>query len=175
MTKKDFFRIIIKLFGLYGLIISLFYLLPNSFQYTVYGLEYMIVALVILAFIIIVCIYVIIIQKTDWIIKVLKLDKNFDEDRIELGNFKSIQLYQLALIIIGGYLIIDYFPSFLRDIYVAFKKAVSRFNLSPAEQIILDNEYHTFNIVMGAISIVLGYLMISNNKRLANWLDKKAN
>ena len=59
--------------------------------------------------------------KTDFIIDILKLDKGFDEEQINLGNLTNESIFKLALIIIGGFLIIDYTPTLLFDIVNAFK------------------------------------------------------
>ena len=89
MTKRDLFRILIKIFGFYSGIITLFSIvpgyvstLPNDFIpmlfLFVFGMIFLSLLLV----------YVLIF-KTDFIIDKLKLDQGFDEDRIQFENLNN--------------------------------------------------------------------------------------
>lgn len=40
MSKRDFFRIVIKLFGLYSLVLSILYYLPSSITYFYYDFDF---------------------------------------------------------------------------------------------------------------------------------------
>ena len=73
--------------------------------------------------------------------------------------------FKLALIIIGGFLIIDYTPTLLFDIVNAFK---SKSTFSSIE----GNSVNYFDIVVGVINILIGYLFIANYKSIAQFLDK---
>ena len=102
MTKKDFFRIIIKLFGLYWLISSFFSMGQIAYFATTsnsnwFGLIYSVVVLFVLIFLFFALIF-----KADTIIDKLKLDKGFDEDRIEFQNFNVENILILAIVIIGS-------------------------------------------------------------------------
>ena len=103
MTKRDFFRILIKLFALYGLILNVFNYLPYNFSYMAYAndssIYFMLLGFVLLT----VAFFVIIVWKTDAIINFLKLDKGFDDERIEFQNFNVKNIIKFALIFIGGF------------------------------------------------------------------------
>jgi len=53
------------------------------------------------------------IYKPDKIIDWLKLDKGFDDDRIDFQNFNNTNILKLAVIVIGGIMLIKNIPAFL--------------------------------------------------------------
>lgn len=172
MTKRDFFRIIIKLFGLYSLILTVFNYIPSNISYVTFNFEPMLLwgfgatALVIL-------IYIFLVLKTDRIIDLLKIDKGFDDERIELGNFNSEKIFKLALIIIGGFLIVDYLPHFLQYTYLAFKNHASPNGLNPMEEIAFGKPTDYFNWTIAGMNILIGIILITNYDRISKWLIRK--
>ena len=124
MTKKDFFRVLIKLFGLYWLISTvsslgqIVYISANNAGWM--GIIYSVVMLSILGFL-----FYVLIFKSDTIIDLLKLDKGFDEDRIEFQNFNIENILMLAVIIIGATMILDSIAIFLNQIYLGVKVFMS--------------------------------------------------
>ncbi len=173
MTKRDFFRLLIKLFGLYSLIFSLFTFIPNNISYVFLDYDPMLLLWIgsILAFIVVV--YIFLLVKTDLIVRALKLDKGFDDERIEFGNFDSLKLVKLATLLIGGFLVVDYVPSFLQFVYFAFKSKVA------ANESLLAGGYEywtperTFQWSVSGINIFLGIVMLANYDRIAKWLTRK--
>nr|WP_321236779.1 hypothetical protein [uncultured Psychroserpens sp.] len=174
MTKRDFFRIIIKLFALYSLILTVFYWIPSNYIYTIYGFELLpiigLLIMTLLAFLF----YILIIKYTDTIIDFIKIDKGFDDEILVLGNLTVSQIFIIGIIVLGGYLFITHLVDFMQYTFLAFKDQVSRkdsgFLIN--EQFGSTEDY--FNWSYSAINTVLGYLLISNNGRLAKWLDKKS-
>lgn len=55
--------------------------------------------------------------KTDWIIEKLKLDKNFKEEKIDI-NYNTSTILNIAIIIMGGLILLDAFPAFISRLYV---------------------------------------------------------
>src|SRR5690606_41919092 len=111
MTKRDFFRIIIKLFGLYFFIQIIFSVFPsqtyiyfstidNSDKIVViiYSLFVLFISLGILYFLI---------KNPVKIINYLRFDKKFDTETIVIKNIASSNLIVLGLLIMGGLLILD--------------------------------------------------------------------
>jgi len=74
MTKKDFFRIIIKLFGLYWLISSLFSTGQFYFISFMPGYTLAAILMAILIFLVIIILFYLLIVRTDVFINLLKLD-----------------------------------------------------------------------------------------------------
>lgn len=167
MTKRDFFRLIIKIYGLYSLVLSLFTFIPQNITNVVIYREQTGVRLIIITSIFLVlALFYILLFKTDYIINKLELDKGFDDDMIVLGNFNNEQIFKLAIILIGGFLIVDYFPNFVFEVVNIFKMKLSNIP-------IIGNEVDYFHFSVSIINIVLGLIFISNYKSISTFLDKK--
>ena len=172
MSKRDFFRIVLKLFGLYSLILTVFNFIPVNIGYVIYPLEPIAFLWIIGATILVVLLYVLLIRKTDNVIDWLKIDAGFDDDRMEIGNFNAIGIVKLALIIIGGFLVIDYLPSFLHYSYLAFKNEVSQGGLNILESYGNNGQVDYFQWTVAIINIILGIILLTNYKRIAYWIEK---
>ncbi len=172
MTKRDFFRIVIKLFGLYSSTLAIFSLLPTHIGYAINQFDLTSVILAIASLFFIVLLLVALIFGADKIIDILKLDKGFDEEQINLGNLKEISILKLAIIVISGLLIIDNFPLFLNHCYLAFKDQVSNEGLTGMLDSFIYEKVDYFQFAVSAISILIGYLMITNYTNVAKWLSK---
>ena len=172
MTKRDFFRIIIKLFGLYSATLAIFSLLPTYIGYAINEFDLITVFLAIGSLIIIVLLLIALIFGADKIINVLKLDKGYDEERIDFGNLKEINILKLAIIIMGGFLIIDNFPVFLNHCILHLKDQVSRNGNDGMLNAFTYEQVNYFQFAISAISILIGYLMITNYTNIAKWLSK---
>ena len=173
MTKRDFFRIIIKLFGLYSLILTVFTYIPTNISYVTFQFEPIVLLWIFGAVTLTVLVYILLIRKTDLIIDFLKLDKGFDDERIEFRNFNSQKIMHLALILIGGFLIIDYLPDFLQYTYLAFKKEVSPNGLNQLEDFSFGKITDYFNWVISGMNLIVGYILLTNYDRITKWLNRK--
>ena len=173
MTKKDFFRILVKLFALNGLILTVFSHLPQTFSYISYADDYsiyfMLLGFLLLAF----AFFVIIVWKTDSIINFLKLDKGFDDDRIDFQSFNTKGIIKLALIFIGGFLIIDYLPSFLQNTYLGFKSEVSASELLPTELTGSGMVFRKQDWIISILNLILGFVLVTNYSKISEWFDRK--
>jgi hypothetical protein len=166
MTKRDFFRIVIKIYGLYSLIITLFTIIPRNFtnlmiQYT--GIMILVISSVTL---ISVGLFLFLLFKTDSIINLLKLDKGFDDDHIQFGALNNENILKIAILILGGFLVVEYVPIFLLDCINAFRMKTSTFifNEKPIDYSKLSIE---------AVNVLIGYLLLANYKYLSKFFDKE--
>lgn len=167
MTKRDFFRIIIKIFGLYSMLLALFSFLPSNISNVLIFKEEVGVLITIFSSLLLtVSLFLILIFKSDFIIDKLGLDKGFDEDKILFVDFKNEQIFKLSIILIGGFLIVDYFPRVLFEIINIFKTKSS-------SNSIYGYEVNYFNFVVGIINIIIGLFLITNFKPISSYLDKK--
>tara|TARA_R110002051_G_C8495749_1_gene463920 strand:+ start:63 stop:590 length:528 start_codon:yes stop_codon:yes gene_type:complete len=173
MSKRDFFRVIFKVFGIYSVLITVFNYVPSNISYVAYELEPFILLWILGATILAIGLYVLLIRKTDKILDWLKVDKGFDDERIEIGNFDGLGIVKFALIIIGGFLILDHLPTFFHNTYLAFKKEVSTNGLNALES--YDGQVDYSRLLISGINLILGYLLLTNYSRIANWLEKKNN
>ena len=167
MTKRDFFRLIIKLFGLYSMILTLFIFLPSNISNVlIYKEEIWFVFIILGSILLAIALFLILLFKTDFIIDKLGLDKGFDDDKIILGEFNNEQIFKFAIILIGGFLILDYFPNVLFEMINIFKTKSS-------SNSIYGYEVDYFNFIVGIINIMIGLIFITNYKHISSFLDKK--
>lgn len=166
MTKKDLFRIIIKLFGLYWLISTVFSLgqvvYVSTYNAGWMGVIYSVVMLSILIFLFFVLVF-----KTDTIIDFLKLDKGFDEDRIEFQNFNVENILMLAVILIGATMILDNIATFLNQIYLGVKVFMSN-----QSDLVTINGQSSYHLILSTTKIILGYVLLTNYPAVSKFLLK---
>ncbi|THD66479.1 hypothetical protein E7Z59_11805 [Robertkochia marina] len=120
MLYRDLFRLILKLLGLYALIISLFTFLPKAFSISELELSSFIwifvVSVIMLGF------FIFIVFKSDMIIDLLELDQGFEEKKVSFGNVDKITLIKLGIILAGGFLIIEKLPEFIYQTFHIMKE-----------------------------------------------------
>lgn len=164
MTKRDFFIVIVKLFGLFSLVSSLFSGLPTNISWALMDLDVTMAFWIIITFIVIVGLFVLLVFKSDNVVTLLRLDRGFDDDRIELGNLDSKNIVKVAVIIIGGLLFIDSIPMFLSHTLFAFKGDIIGATYDTMDK---------FNWAVSALNILIGYLLLINYERISNILQSK--
>lgn len=166
MTKKDFFRLLIKIFALYFVILVTFTIFPQIVLLN-QMLDNILLSFAVIGSILLVILFsFLIIKFTDRIIIFLKLDSGFDDENIVVGNLKNIDIIKFAIILIGGFMIVDNFPKLLMDILNEFKFKATSNNLQGHEV-----DYFWFGVRF--LNMLFGYLLVSNCKSVANFLDKK--
>jgi len=167
MSKKDFFRIIIKIFGLYSLVLSLFSFIPQNIS-NIYVLkeELWMLFVVIGSFFLLIALFLILLFKTDLIIDKLKLTESFDDDQIIVGNLDIDSIYKFSIILIGGFMVVDNFSNLLMDFINEFKLRISNSTIP-------NYESNYFWMGVNFLNLIIGYLLITNCKSVAKFLDKK--
>lgn len=166
MSKRDFFRVIIKMFGLYWIISSLLSVIPGNISYALSNLGYLGYLWAFGTAAIIILLFIFLIRKTDSVIDLLKLDKGFDDETIQFEKFNDVNIIKLSSIIIGGILLIENIPGFLSHTLFAFDYNISGHNRG-AE----DNFYWAVT----AINCLVGFLLLTNYSDIANILKNKKN
>lgn len=164
MTKRDFFILIIKLFGLFSLITSLFSILPSSISFALWEFDIFTAIGVIILSVLIVVLFVLLITKADKVVTILKLSEKFDDDKIEIGNLNPINIVKLAIITIGGLLIINNIPEVLIHTLFAFKDDHSGMTYDTIDK---------FNWAVSGIKLILGFLLMTNYNSISTFLNTK--
>ena len=166
MTKQDFFRVLIKVFGLYSLILSAFSAIPSAASYSFQDFGYSGILFVIFIVSVLALLFILLIFKSDFIIRLLRLDKGFDGDRFDISNIDATGIIKLSAIIIGGMLFIDNLPIFISHTYYAFKLSISG-----------DNYDYRQNITWATsgLYIILGYLLVLNHHKIPRLIKEKKN
>lgn len=165
MTKRDFFRLLIKVFTLYSVVISIFTLFPQLILLNQMLNNAEIVLVYIACLLIVVLISYILVKYTDKIIDFLRLDKEFDDDQIIIGNLDTLSIFKFTIILIGGFMIVENFPKLLMDILNEFK---FRITSNPFQT----HEIDYFWLGVRFLNLLFGYLLITNCKTVAKFLNK---
>lgn len=153
MTKRDFFILLIKIFGLYSLIATLISGLPRQLISLVSFFNPISIIIIVGAFSIVIGLFALLIFKADKVVNLLKLDRGFQEDRIDFEKLEASQLVQMATFIIGGLVFIDHLPNFIYQSIFAFE----------ARQIGLKHdEMDKINWFTSGLNLLIGYLLLSN-------------
>jgi hypothetical protein len=98
---------------------------------------------------------------SNWLIDKLKLDKGFNEERLDL-RITQKSVLTIATIVIGGLILVDALPMLCSQIFTFIQqKAVFR-------------EDPQFSwIIFYSIKTIIGYLLMTNSKLIINYIDKK--
>lgn len=176
MTKRDFFILIIKIFGLYSIITSLFSVLPNNISFVIQNIEIIGIIWLLTTALIIIGLFYLLLSKADKISKLLKLENGFDEDRIDFNGLKSLDIIKFVVLIIGGLLFVENIPTFLSHTLFAFKSSIPQgFDQAYENQGLLKyNRLEDYVYwISSAFNLIIGYLLIANFKKISNYLNKK--
>jgi membrane-anchored glycerophosphoryl diester phosphodiesterase (GDPDase) len=165
MTKRDFFILVIKLFGLMSILTSLFSVIPGNISFALTDIEAFSLIWIAFTILVVIGLFVILVFKADKIVGLLKLDKGFDDEKIELGSLNSSDIVKIGAFIIGGLLILDNIPGFLSHTYFAFKGSVSGQFYDTTDK---------FYLAVNGINIFLGYLLMTNYSFVERLLGTKS-
>lgn len=163
MTKRDLFIVIIRVIGLFLLLSNIFSVVPSLISYSVYS-TWQGLSLSIAVALIIIGLFIILVQKADRTVDWLKLDKGFDDERIEMSNLNEKNLLTLAILLFGGYLIVTSFPSIIIGLINLFYNDINYLPFDVVDKV---------DLALESIFMIVGYLMLTNSTRLVNWMITK--
>ncbi|BDC99861.1 hypothetical protein [Persicobacter psychrovividus] len=165
MTKKDFFVLLIKVFGLYFLVLNLFTILPQSIPFIMIGADSTGVLIIVASVIFSIGITYALIFYASKVVDLLRLDSGFEESYIKLGDFKPKDVVRISSFILGGVMVVNNFPKLLNYIYIALKQDNNPFD-SPIDKT---------QMALTFVQIFVGLLLVTNYEWVAKWLngDKK--
>ena len=152
MTKRDFFILLVKTFGLYTIVVTLFSVLPGNISFALMHADltaYLWIGVTIIVFF---GLLILLIFFAKHIVNLLKLDKGFDDDRIELGNLKKEDIIKLGCFIIGGIIFLKNIPAFLSHTLFAFKEDLAGMNYGGNNK---------FLWLVSGINLIIGYLLLT--------------
>ena len=160
MTNKDFFRLMIKLFGLYQFLLLIFTSLPSNLQLIFndfFSISSIITLILITLFVL--AVYYVFVKKPDLIIDFFKLDKGFDNNEITVSNLNSDTILQIGMVLIGGFLIVDNFGYFISSFINYFKISYMSENLESLK--IFES------LILGGANLIIGFCLIIYRKQIA--------
>ena len=118
-----------------------------------FDLGFTTIAYLIFLLALLIALFILLIFNSHRIVRFFKLEKGFDNDRIELGNLTTIEIVKIATFIIGGFLIIDNIPVFINQTFNAFYSDIQSQDITP------DFKWNWF---IDGLNILIGYLLITN-------------
>jgi len=166
MTIKTFWIIFLKIAGIIflvrGIAMTLDFALNTFMIYGevgadgFYGMIMFVVTLFLYIFIPLLMLF-----KTSWVVETLHLERGFAENKIEL-NAKRSSIISVAVIIIGGYLVIESLPQLFIQIF-GYINTTSIYRA----------EFESIWILFHAIKLILGYLIMTNSKSIVLFIEKQ--
>lgn len=153
MKVKDFFVLIIKLFGLYSIVTVLFNIIPKNISFVLLSPELTIIISLVIGMVITVALLLLLIAKADKIVSLFKLEKNFENDSFEFGNLTPVEIVKIATCIVGGFLIIHNLPILIYQSVEAFNSDIQSQSLTST---------YKWNWFVNGLNVLIGYYIITN-------------
>lgn len=170
MTIRTFWNILLKILGIWLILAGIgvipqfiwaFSIIDNppdgkTMKSLIYlaGLLLVSVAL----FIIILWLFVF---RSHWIISKLKLDKGFDDEKIDL-NIKLNTALTIAVIVVGGLMFVDSISMLLRQIFFVFQ-----------QNDLVRKDSNTALIIFYLAKTTIGYLLMTNSRFITSFIAKQ--
>ena len=166
MSKRDFIIIMIRLFGLYSVVITVFTFVPQSSQWLwFYGVEGGMALLVaVLSISMALGLLWLLLRKAPWLVSALKLDSGMDDAPMDMGHIRPADILALGTFVVGGLLFVDSVPRFLSSSYFAFTSSLQGFDFTAQERV---------NWVIEGLDVIVGYLLVAHHQRIASKLFKQ--
>lgn len=164
MTINTFWNIFLKILGMFLLVRGIaitFDFYVNT--YLLYGNQGAFEGLIVFIFSIIIYIALpfLLIFKSNWLIDVLKLDKGFAQEKIELNGTRATTI-SIVVILFGGYIVIESLPDLLQQIFVFVDV-----------RLVFRDEYEPAWILFHGFKLLLGYLLMTNSKSIVKIIDRQ--
>ena len=169
MKIKSFWVILLKILGLWCIYIFLKQITMISYFVTLFqseqanGLQNFSLGIFIVLMILLLVLIKILLFNPNWVIDVFKLDQGFTDETLSF-NIKNITVIRIAVIIIGGLLLIETIPLFISNF-------VSYLNMKG-----YDHDSNMYEpLVPNIINLVLSLLLLLNSSRIVKFIDKRIN
>jgi hypothetical protein len=168
MSPRSFWIILLKLVGIWIMfssitvvpqfIISLWPIFSSNQVFE----NWEVLLILLIAILIYLWIFRVLIVRPGSVIDKLKLDEGFDEDRLDFNIHRST-VVTIAIIIIGGLMIIDSVPLFFRQLFLYLQSRTTPYN---------SNLISPTWIFVYLVKTLIGYLLIANNRMVVNFIEK---
>jgi hypothetical protein len=172
MTPRSLFIILVRVIGLF-LLIDILRVIPatlKTFSLLVTS-DLLIACISILFSLAILWIYYLVVKyalfKSEKLVEKFSLDKNFTEEKFDL-TIEHSSIIKLAVIFIGGNLIIQYFVPMLLELYEFIQRQSQ--NLYYAETSTSNN----MGLIQDVMMVLIGYFMVGNSRSIASYIETKA-
>ncbi|WP_291856373.1 hypothetical protein [Marinilabilia sp.] len=169
MTIRTFWTLLLKALGIWLVLngltvitqfISFFSFFGSNHNDNILGIIYVSILLLITigAYFIVLKIFVF---NSNWIIDKLKLDKGFQEDKIDL-NISLRTVLKIAIIVIGGLIFVEAFPMLCKQIFSSFQQ----------KEVFREDPQFSW-VIFYFVKVCIGYLMMTKSNYLIDFIQKK--
>jgi hypothetical protein len=106
------------------------------------------------------------IVRTNWVIDLFKLDRNFQEESFSIGIHRSSVL-KIAVIVIGGLVAVDAIPELCREIFIYWQshRGSGSQSQNPANSPI--------DVFTPAFKLMIGSWLLRKNNSIVNYIELK--
>ena len=98
--------------------------------------------------------------KTSWLIDKLRLEKGFEEEKLEIKAQLS-SILSIAIIVIGGIMLIESLPQLCKQIFTFLQ-----------EKRMFRESQTTGWVILYFVKAILGYLIMTNSKPILTFINK---
>lgn len=169
MTARSLFNLILKIFGVFFIkdvldalskTVSVLVYFPqySSRREAIYNLAATLPALILFFLFALVLLF-----GTDFLIRMLRLDRSFRQDIIPIGWHRSVAL-TIAVIAAGGWMAVSGLPELIRQMVYYYQER--KIYLSMARP---DVSY----LAMSFVKVLIGLVLISYNRRIVSFIELK--
>jgi hypothetical protein len=165
MNLKGLLIVILKILAIYTIVQGLLYFpqILNAFgsisRYSSFWMAIFYLIEVLLTVSLYIFIGLFLIYRTDWIVDKIIREKKLEEDFTTFKIHRSVVL-SIAIIIIGGLILVNEIPNFIRQLY--------NYYLSPDDHRAFRYDYQ----ISSFIKILIGLYLVYYNNLIVAWIEK---
>jgi len=169
MTPRTLWTILLKILG-FCVFLQLLHILPRLFEAIFFissshdPIAFTVMAQMLFSSSIYLFMIIAFIFRTDWLIRVLRLDKSIAEERLELNIHRSTVL-KIAVIVAGAILLIDSVPSLLQELFEYYQN-INDYNG-------LKHYPHTGWIIFNLLNVIISFFMVTSSRLIVNFIERK--
>lgn len=167
MLIKDFFQLILKLFGLYFIVAVIFTVIPALLM-SVQQVEFFTLLGVVLMIILLAAVFLLLIFKADVVIRILRLEKGFESPVLPLDNIDTYSVLKIGCVLVGGFLFVDNLAPMVSNGYQLLKGSLDRH----FEETLFGRPNTQQDFALNSLNLLIGYLLVTNSHRFARWLNQ---
>ncbi|MEN9304025.1 MAG: hypothetical protein RL264_2454 [Bacteroidota bacterium] len=170
MTKTDFFKIILKVLGIYLILLFAVSFIQIGVSYYYDRSEFSKFFMIFLLLLAIVIVYVMVL-KPILIIRLFRLDKGFESDDISLTFNDGKGLIKIALTCTAIYLIASNLGDFLTELFFWFKSSIPKNKLETVLSTFDAYQVNYVKLISSGVQILTGFLFLFNANAISTWVE----
>jgi hypothetical protein len=173
MSIHNFVNVVIKLIGLYWLIpytASIFQAVAY-FTYNDYDGNNVVNFEGIFTFIYWTVVPLLMIFRSEWIIRIFDLTKGLDET--SAFTFNNHTILKFGAIVIGGTLLVNQAPQLISILLFKLGRNASAYGSVSSFLTGMEKEEEKFTLLKSAIGVLIGIVLLTNFDRVAKWLNPR--